>query len=214
MLELVLQSVTQIVILIFIFFAFVSETRIASELSEALRRSGERENLRQLSLQINNKRLNSRLKANSMERVEIPADGNCFFRAASLHLNEDAEDLRQNLCHFMERNVENYIQFLNIDPSLSEADKLHVARAKIGVMRQSGQFDSETNDILPLVLAEYCQRRLKIFTSRAKQAVINVKPRSNIMSSVFQPIYLALLAPPLQTGIAENYEGLRESFKT
>ncbi|XP_076445778.1 uncharacterized protein LOC143283428 [Babylonia areolata] len=179
-----------------------AEKRV-NELSEAMRRSRETENLRHLSVKINNRRLGARLKANSMERVEVPADRNCFFRAASLHLNEDTEDLRQNLCIYMMENVAEYINFLNIDAGLNSAEKLQFARAKIDKIRRPGQFNSEANDILPLVLADYCNRRVKIFTTRIKQA-INIKPRANHQSSIFHPIYLAL---PLQVGVPEHYDG-------
>ena len=138
-----------------------------------------------------------------MERFEVPADGNCFFRAASLHLDHDETSLRAALCNHMEDNLQNYIGFFSTEGSLTEEEKVQAAKTQIEMIRQPGQWNSQANDILPFALANYSNRRVKIFSSRRNQPVINVRPSTP--HSIFQPICLALLAPPI--GIPEHYDG-------
>ncbi|WP_419602189.1 OTU domain-containing protein, partial [Thiolapillus sp.] len=79
----------------------------------------------------------------------MPADGNCFFRAASLHLDHDETSLRAALCNHMEDNLQNYIGFFSTEGSLTEEEKVQAAKTQIEMIRQPGQWNSQANDILP-----------------------------------------------------------------
>ena len=65
----------------------------------------------QSNLEAHKSRLQNFLAANAMYSVDVPADGNCFFEAASMHLHVSSLSLRQDICDFMDQNVADYIVF-------------------------------------------------------------------------------------------------------
>ncbi|KAK7101107.1 hypothetical protein V1264_011043 [Littorina saxatilis] len=63
-------------------------------------------------VRLHNKRLNRHLTNNGMEKCPVYADGNCFFKAASLHLQpHDTVSLRAALCQHLRRNIQHDISF-------------------------------------------------------------------------------------------------------
>ncbi|KAK7504907.1 hypothetical protein BaRGS_00003935, partial [Batillaria attramentaria] len=131
-------------------------------------------------------------------RERVYADGNCFFKSAALHIrSQDDTALRQSLCNHIAENIHSYWGFF---PNCSSPDE---ALQQIIAIRGSGIWDTAVNDVLPLALANFTGRRIKIFTSKQDPDVINVK-LTMCNGDVFQPIYLAYLAP---SGLPEHYDG-------
>ena len=90
----------------------------------------------------------------------------------------------------MEDNLHAYVEFFlaeGVSVSIAE-EKLQLAKDSIDKMRSSGIWDTVANDMMPLALANYTQRRVKIFTSRRNQAVFDITP-SMTTCSIFNPIY-------------------------
>ncbi|KAK7089115.1 hypothetical protein V1264_024171 [Littorina saxatilis] len=169
-------------------------------LSAAIDASRTENNLRQLALRINNEKLNRRLEVNGMERQEVSADGNCFFKAASLHLAaHDEVTLRETLCQHIVQNIHIYMEYF---PDCSSAN---FAIQDLSNMLLSGTWNLKFNDALPLALANLTGRRVKIFTSKQEPATWDVTPTvTSVKHDEASPIYLAMLAP---TGQPEHYDG-------
>ena len=153
--------------------------------------------LRRLGIHLHNRRLDELLKHNGMERVPVYPDGNCFFTAASFHLlNSDRTSLREELCFHIDENINYYKDFF---PSSGddEEERTQQVNASVEKLRQNGVWDSDGNDIVPLVLANYTGRRVKIFSSKLDKPVWDITPslKTGMTTSVFCPIYLAFLSP-------------------
>ncbi|KAK7089898.1 hypothetical protein V1264_024223 [Littorina saxatilis] len=170
-------------------------------LSAAIDASRTENNLRQLALRINNEKLNRRLEVNGMERQEVSADGNCFFKAASLHLAaHDEVTLRETLCQHIVQNIHIYMEYF---PGCSSEN---FAIQDLSNMLLSGTWNLKFNDALPLALANLTGRRVKIFTSKQEPATWDVTPTvTSVKHDEASPIYLAMLAPTGQP--EEHYDG-------
>ncbi|KAK7093663.1 hypothetical protein V1264_007366 [Littorina saxatilis] len=168
------------------------------ELEAALSASRNNETLYQLAIRLHNKRLDGRLHANAMTREPVYADGNCFFKAASLHVTtHDDSALRQALCDHILENLTHYEGFF--------LESTETARNAVTALRSHGVWDNCANDVMPLALSNFTKRRVKIFISRTSAAVINITPTlPGCQGDAFNPIYLALLTPP---GVPQHYDG-------
>lgn len=156
--------------------------------------------LRQTAFRVHEKRLDTALVHNGLQRVSIAADGNCFFHAAALHvLGQEHQSLRENLCQHMEDNIEHYEGFFEAE----DDNKRRSALDGINQLRTNGAWNTEANDILPLALANMTKRRIKVFTSKINTPHYDIIPTIG-QASVFRPIYLALLAP---RGQPAHYDG-------
>ena len=157
-------------------------------------------NLQEIAINIHNIRLNRLLSINGMERKPVYGDGNCFFKAASFHLaTHDETTLRQALCDHLMQHVLFYLGFF------SNCHSAHQARQVITCIRAPGVWNTTANDVFPLALANFTGRRVKNFTSKKQQPVVGITPSMpGVTCSVFQPVYMALLAP---AGMPEHYDG-------
>ncbi|XP_070182460.1 uncharacterized protein [Littorina saxatilis] len=156
--------------------------------------------LRQTAFTVHEKRLDTVLLHNGIQRVSIPADGNCFFSAAALHLiGHDHQSLREMLCHHMEDKICLYEGFFETQGN----NKRRSALERIHCLTRNGAWNTEANDILPLALANFTKRRIKIFTSKMNIPHFDIVPSTG-KASIFKPIYLALLAP---RGQPAHYDG-------
>ncbi|KAL8585133.1 hypothetical protein ACOMHN_013149 [Nucella lapillus] len=170
-----------------------------ADLAAVIAVSKKQKSLREVALNIHNKRLNRQLELNGMERQAVYADGNCFFKAASLHIPaHDEVSLREALCEHIVQHIETYVGFF---PDSSADDVIR----DVSRMKLSGVWNLKTNDALPLALANLTGRRLKIFTSKEKPAMFDVIPTlPYVKRDAFSPIYVAKLAP---NGLPEHYDG-------
>lgn len=157
--------------------------------------------LRQTAFKIHEKRLDTILSHNGLQRIPAAADGNCFFHAAALHvLCQDHQSLRENLCSHIEDQIEHYEGFFPVEGN----NKRHSTLQYINYLRTNGSWNTEANDILPLALANLTKRRVKVFTSKIHTPHFDIIPTMAEHVSVFRPIYLALLAP---RGQPAHYDG-------
>ena len=157
-------------------------------------------NLQKIATNIHNIRLNRLLSINGMERKPVYGDGNCFFKAASFHLaTHDETTLRQALCDHLMQHVLFYLGFFSNCHSAQQARQVKTC------MRAPGVWNTTANDVVPLALANFTGRRVKLFTSKKQQPVVGITPSMpGVTCSVFQPVYMALLAP---AGMPEHYDG-------
>ncbi|KAK7474659.1 hypothetical protein BaRGS_00034083 [Batillaria attramentaria] len=175
------------------------------DLSAAITESRHIHRFRQLNVHVHNKRLDELLQHNGLKRVPVYPDGNCFFTAASLHLlNQDKGTLREALCLHMNENVQHYVDFFPCTGN--EHERTQQVRASVEELRENGIWNTTANDILPLALANFTRRRVKIFSSKLDKPVWDITPslKTGETASVFSPIYLAFLAP---RGQPEHFDG-------
>jgi len=90
----------------------VTEEQTDDVMAKAVAESHTTHQLRRIAFKVHNKRLDNILHHNGIERIVIPADGDCFFSAAALHLiQHDRLSLREALCFHMEHRMEDYLGF-------------------------------------------------------------------------------------------------------
>lgn len=86
------------------------------------------------------------------------------------------------ICDPVVKNIEHYHGFLCSTP-IDDAILL-----VINVIQQPGQWNTNCNDILLLALANYTERRVKIFLSNRSLRVIEVRP-TMCAADIVNPIY-------------------------
>ena len=154
-----------------------------------------------LAVKVNVSRLDNLVASNGLKRIPVYPDGNCFFEASVLHLMPmTSAELRQALCAFIEDNMSEYDGFFRSDHD-DDSTRYFEILSTLEALRKPGTWDTKANDVLPVALANFSKRQVKIFTSRHNHPVIDISP---VSSSSSEPIYLALLAP---AGLPEHYDG-------
>ena len=165
----------------------------------------EEERRKMIELQHEN-RLDQLLFSNGFIRKTVIPDGNCFFEAARMTLGEDysRQHLRQQLCQHLEENVEEYIGFLlNRNANDDDLTFLKAYFKQIETLRQNGYWSNRASDLLPLALANWSQRTVRIYSSKPEQPVIEVQPTLG-QHNESEPVCLAYISSP---GISEHYDG-------
>ena len=104
------------------------------------------------------RKLDSLLSANGLVRLQVNPDGNCFFEAALLHLEnmECANELRQILCTHIVENANEYVTFFSTNDTNEsfEEDILWIDfRTEVEELRSNGAWTNRASDLLPLALA-------------------------------------------------------------
>ena len=131
-------------------------------------------------------------------------DGNCFFESVSAHLDgTDALVLRSCLCDYLDSNFAAYIEFLTGDTD-NENDRYLRYFLNVEQLRTPGTWSNDAGDLLPLALADWSRRTVKIFTSNLYRPVIIVHPQdiNNESQCEITPVTLSLLeleAPHYET---------------
>ena len=128
----------------------------------------------------------------------------CFFESVSAHLDGiDAMVLRSCLCDYLDSNFAAYIEFLMGDTD-NENDRYLRYFLNVEQLRTPGTWSNDAGDLLPLALADWSRRTVKIFTSNLYRPVIIVHPQdiNNESQCEITPITLSLLeleAPHYET---------------
>jgi len=134
------------------------------------------ETIKDMVKRLHDKRLNTLLLSNELERVAIYGDGNCFFSAVKISgdLEEGTITMRENVCELMKTNANSYMAFtegneateLRKDEFCKEVEKL----------KRNGEWNIDIADILPLAVANYLGCNVRIYSSALSTPVINIKP--------------------------------------
>ena len=155
-------------------------------------------------LEVHRSKLDNILSANGYCRRDVALDGNCFFESVSAHLDGiDALVLRSCLCDYLDSNFAAYIEFLTGDTD-NENDRYLRYFLNVEQLRTPGTWSNDAGDLLPLALADWSRRTVKIFTSNLYRPVIIVHPQdiNNESQCEITPITLSLLeleAPHYET---------------
>ena len=166
--------------------------------------SGEARELRRQQEEHGSK-LDNILSANGFYRVPVPPFGNCFFEAVLPHLDGiDAKMLRSILCDHLDDNLGEYIDFLPGD--ISDENETYLRYfLNVSQLRAEGEWSNDAADLLPLALANYAKRTVKIFTSDLYKPLLIIEPTqvgsgdeggASGGQSLSQPITISLLELP------------------
>lgn len=181
----------------------ISYSELIQKAKEESRKEDEK---RKLTEHVHEKRLDQLLFSNGFIRQNVRPDGNCFFEASILGLVAvtDGRQLRQQLCQHLEENVDEYIGFL-FSRSSRDTDFafLKAYFREIDILRQNGYWSNRAGDFLPLALANWSQRTVRIYSSKPEQPVIEIQPTLGSRVET-EPICLAYTSSP---GISEYYDG-------
>ena len=163
-------------------------------LTQLKRASRQEEKERRDESHVHHARLNNLLSANGLRRLHMIADGNCFFEAASTHMEGiTAHELRNCLCDFLEDNFPTFANFMQHNDEGDDNGTKERFLMNVHELRQSGKWTNDAADFLPLALADWTQRPIKIFTSNQQRPVFDVLPTSHVGINHQNAITLAFL---------------------
>lgn len=133
----------------------VSDSTIEDDGFEStIRESHSIHQLRQTALSVHNKRLDKILCDKGVQRISMPANGDCFFNASSLHLVQyDDESLRTDLYIHIRDHSQHCIEFLNLEGNSEEKEICFLE--KIEPFKSKSSWNHEASDLLPLALAGF-----------------------------------------------------------
>jgi hypothetical protein len=111
-----------------------------------------------------------------------------------------ADDLREDDLRddHLENDKETYIEFLN-SQSMDDASRQDY-NMEVGCLRQKGYWSNSVADVLPLALANWSKRGVRIYSSDPRTPVIYVHPKSVQNEN---PIILAFISA---SGLASHYD--------
>lgn len=124
------------------------------------------------------------LRANQVQKVNIPSDGDCFFAALKFYTYLEVGICRDITYTHIMQNVAYYRQFLLYKDCDFETEVAH--------LKQSGHWNSDIYDIMPTVLANIAQKKITIFSSNL--TVMEVHPTLQlppVISTGYPRIFLA-----------------------
>ena len=159
--------------------------------------------LKQLVRNHHIKRLDNLLASNGLHRIQVPADGDCFF-ASVLHQLKDKSSvavLRSKIADHLESNGIHYINFL-ADNESSE-DKMDQYMREVSLIMEMGHWKSDISDARPLAVANMQKRKIKIFYSDIRNPVYDITPT---LTDFDQTSYINLAY--LKVRDEEHYDGV------
>ena len=165
--------------------------------------------INQMIKQFHIKRLDNLLSSNEMKRIAIYPDGNCFFEAFLKTCDEADEfkiDLfRNDVCDHISSNKKKYLGFRT---GLEKRQMIELVK-DIHNLRQSGIWNNDIADCIPLAVANMFKCRIQIFSSSTLSPVYEVCPSLNESATKEMPLIpLAYLAVPGE----EHYSKVGELY--
>ena len=146
---------------------------------------------------VHQRRIDNLLLANGLQRMEVAADGNCFFEACSVLLSVSASDIRKCLCDYLHDNIKLFSNFMAFPSGL---DRDVAFMQNVTELRQAGKWSNQAADMLPMALATWTNRIVRLYTSDANRPVEDVHPVGDANDQASEnrecPILLALLKYP------------------
>lgn len=138
-------------------------------------------------------RLDNLLLANGLRRVDVPADGNCFFEACATTLQHlHADDIRRCLCCYLEENFALFAEFLSVSDQVDPNERYLQYFQNVEELRQPGKWSNDAADMLPLALASWTNQTVRIYSSSPVCPVVDIHPVTD-QESDDKIINLALL---------------------
>ena len=133
---------------------------------------------------IHKQRIDSLLDTHGLTRINVPADGNCFFQAIVNEVGGDAtvQSMRYAVCDFLNAHKDDYEK--------QTASKNY--QEEVQSLRNNGIWSSDLADIVPYAVASAVQRPIRIYTSLVTLPIIDVPTDTNMNTR--PPIHIAYLA--------------------
>ena len=122
------------------------------------------------------KQLDNLLASNGLHRIQVPADGDCFF-ASVLHQLKDKSSvavLRSEIADHLESYGIHHINFLAHNGS--SEDKMDQYMREVSLIREMGHWKSHMSDAMPLAVANMQKRQIKMFSSDIRNLVYDITP--------------------------------------
>ena len=184
---------------------------IASKIQKIKEQSMREAVIRQTAIEEQQEKIDQLLYSNGLERVQVRADGNCFFEAACLaigaHKNENAQKLRQDMCKHLDKQTEEYIGFLmNKNMHTDDESFLLDYMMEIEELKNSGYWSNTAADFLPLALSNMYLRDVRIYSNKSDQPIIEITPTLGTKEEA-EPICLSYISLP---NIIEHYDGCKK----
>lgn len=145
----------------------------------ALNKSKRDAQVRQIMEKYHTQKLEKLLASNGLRRNTVYPDGNCLINAVSMQLDDTtltADEMRNNITEHMEVNWEHYSGFMKLNQEMSKDDQKLQFLTKISELRNSGHWESDYSDFVPLCLANMFERPIRIFSSRPFTPVFDIEP--------------------------------------
>ena len=120
------------------------------------------------------RRLDNILLANGLERIDVAADGNCFFESCALLLNILAFDIRKCLCDYLEDNFATFFNFFAFgdDENAGYIDYMD----NVAKLRVPGEWSNNAGDMLPLALSSWTKRLVRVYSSNPERPILDFYP--------------------------------------
>ena len=130
--------------------------------------------LKQLVRNHHIKRLDNLLASNELHRIQVPADGDCFFASVlhQLKVKSSVAFFRSKIADHLESI--HYINFLAGNESSD--DKVDRYMREVSLMREMGHWKSDISDAIPLAVANMQKCQIKIFPSDIRNPVYDITP--------------------------------------
>jgi small subunit ribosomal protein S31 len=127
------------------------------------------------------KRLDDVLFMNGYERKYVAPDGNCFFQSVLSHISKivRSSDIHQILCNHIIDYATEYVGFFSVS-DMSESFDEDISwiefRQEIDRLAVNGNWTSRVADLLPLALANWSGKNVRICSSLSHQPILDIKP--------------------------------------
>jgi len=156
-------------------------------------------------------RLDNLLLSNNLHRIAVKGDGNCFLNAVLHQVDNEIhtiESLRSDIADHLGDNYDHYKMFLTARDVTEPTDSKQNYLREVETVRESGTWNMDLADCMPLALSNIMRRPVRIYTSKMQNPVIDVEPDLVEQSCVNNPHILIAC-----TAICgkEHYDAIRES---
>lgn len=162
---------------------FKQQQQYNQHLKKALKQSKADHTLQTILKRSGEARLSNLLTSNSLKRITVNADGDCYFNAVRIQLSTDytVQELRNKLSsHLLERK-EHYKAFVQHRKGMSCDEFSKMYDSKVKDIRKEGIWNVDLADLLPLATANCFNVNITIYSSRLNHPVIEISPDINIL---------------------------------
>lgn len=162
---------------------FKQQQQYNQHLKKALKQSKADHTLQTILKRSGEARLSNLLTSNSLKRITVNADGDCYFNAVRIQLSTDytVQELRNKLSsHLLERK-EHYKAFVQHRRGMSCDEFSKMYDSKVKDIRKEGIWNVDLADLLPLATANCFNVNITIYSSRLNHPVIEISPDINIL---------------------------------
>jgi len=150
-----------------------------SALQIALARSTRTAQVQKIIEKYHKARLDKLLSSNGLKRIPMTADGNCFVNAVLHQINEHNQisliSLRTDIADHLRDHYDHYRVFRSTRSVPNHDDKMEYL-LEVDNIRNSGTWNTNLADCMPLAVANITKRPIRIYSSNTQTPVIDVAP--------------------------------------